>query len=176
MGGRLDPASVLPPSRIRFRAPERHFRVDYGVDAGGRARVTETRNGLRVLTPVLDENLQRQALRRWLRERARREVLPHFEQLCRETGLRPKSVQFRLQRTRWGSCSSRRTISLNACMVFLPAELARYLMIHELCHLRHLDHSPRYWRLVARHEPECRELDRRLDGGWTDVPAWTLLD
>jgi predicted metal-dependent hydrolase len=78
----------------------------------------------------------------------------------------------RLQRTRWGSCSAQRTVSLNAALLLLEPELVRYLMVHELCHLRWLDHSRRYWRLVERFEPDFRALDRRLTEAWRELPAW----
>jgi predicted metal-dependent hydrolase len=78
----------------------------------------------------------------------------------------------RLQRTRWGSCSAQRTVSLNAALLLLEPELVRYLMVHELCHLRCLDHSRRYWRLVERFEPDFRTLDRRLTDAWPLLPPW----
>jgi predicted metal-dependent hydrolase len=78
----------------------------------------------------------------------------------------------RLQRTRWGSCSSAGGISLNAGLLFLAPELVRYLLIHELSHMLVLNHSRRFWRAVERHEPDWRELDRRLSEAWGVVPIW----
>jgi len=87
-------------------------------------------------------------------------------------GVEPKRLQVRCQRTRWGSCSRLGTISLNVCLLFQPPEVLRYLMIHELSHLRHMNHSPRFWADVARHEPDWRSLDRELLQGWRRVPSW----
>jgi predicted metal-dependent hydrolase len=52
-----------------------------------------------------------------------------------------------------------------------PAQL-RYLMIHELCHGRHMNHSKRFWTLVAQFEPDYRRLDKGLNECWRQVPAW----
>jgi predicted metal-dependent hydrolase len=89
-----------------------------------------------------------------------------------KTGFTYRRVQIRRQRTRWGSCSISGTISLNVCLLFLRADIVRYLLVHELCHTRHMNHSARYWALVAIHEPNFRQLDRELLRGWRHVPAW----
>ena len=87
-------------------------------------------------------------------------------------GVAPGALQIRCQRTRWGSCSRHGTISLNACLLFQAPQVLRYLMVHELSHLRHMNHSARFWDEVARHEPDWRALDRELLQGWRLVPAW----
>lgn len=116
----------------------------------------------------------RRHLRRWLIERARALLVPWLERLAAETGFTPGRVQIRRQRTRWGSCSPGGTISLNCCLLFQSPAVVRYLLLHELCHTRHMNHSRRFWRLVARHEPDFRRLDRALTHGWQNVPAWVF--
>jgi hypothetical protein len=111
-------------------------------------------------------------LQRWVIDRAHAVLVAWIEGLARETGLSFSRVQVRRQRTRWGSCSPGGTISLNCCLLFQSAAVVRYLLLHELCHIRHMNHSRRFWRLVARHEPNYRALDRVLTQGWRNVPAW----
>jgi predicted metal-dependent hydrolase len=77
-----------------------------------------------------------------------------------------------LQRSRWGSCSPKLKISLNASLLFLPPHLVRYVLVHELCHTRHLDHSRRFWSLVARHEPLHKDRRRELAALRYEVPGW----
>ncbi|MFM1887091.1 MAG: hypothetical protein RL026_2248 [Pseudomonadota bacterium] len=111
-------------------------------------------------------------LRRWLAGRALEVLSGWLDEVAAEQGLAHAGLQVRLQRTRWGSCSSRGRISLNAAILFHRPDVLRYLLVHELAHTRHLDHSADFWRLVERCEPRWRELDAQLRHGWSPVPAW----
>ena len=99
---------------------------------------------------------------------------PWLDRSSLETGLRYARIQIRRQRTRWGSCSRNGTISLNACLLFQPPDVVNYLLIHELAHTRHMNHSRRFWSLVEKHEPRWQELDAGLTRGWREVPAWAI--
>jgi len=82
------------------------------------------------------------------------------------------ALSIRQQQTRWDRCSARRLISLNARLLFLPPELVTYVLVHELCHTKHLNHSPRFWRLVESYLPDYRQLDRQLRNGSRWMPGW----
>lgn len=112
------------------------------------------------------------ALRRWLAGVAKEAFGARLESLASLLGVSYQRLQVRAQKTCWGSHSSTGTISLNYCALFLEPELVRYLMIHELCHARHMNHSARFWRLVERFEPDYRSLDKRLSSGWQQIPIW----
>ena len=73
------------------------------------------------------------------------------------------------------SCSARAQISLNDQLLFLPAKTVEYLMIHELCHTRHLNHSASYWRLVESHCPDYRDHEKLLNRSRDLIPDWYLL-
>lgn len=118
----------------------------------------------------------RRSLRAWVIARSVARLEPWLDSLARETGLGYARMVVRCQRTRWGSCSSRGTISLNACLAFQRPAVVRYLLLHELAHTRHMNHSSRFWCLVAGHEPDWQALDRELAAGWRHVPAWMLGD
>jgi predicted metal-dependent hydrolase len=71
-------------------------------------------------------------------------------------GVSYERIAIRDQRTRWGSCSSRGTLSFNWRLVLAPFDVLDYVVVHELCHLREPNHSPRFWRLVASRRPGWR--------------------
>jgi predicted metal-dependent hydrolase len=72
-------------------------------------------------------------------------------------GVKPARIQIRDQRSRWGSCSTRGTLSFNWRLVLAPLDVLDYVVVHELCHLREPNHSRRFWRLVERHRPDWRQ-------------------
>lgn len=93
---------------------------------------------------------------------------------AREVGMSYRKMAIRRQRSRWGSCSTRGTISLNCCLLFQRPEVVRYLLVHELAHTQHMNHSKRFWQCVERHCPDFQELDAELLAGWRRVPVWVF--
>lgn len=112
------------------------------------------------------------ALQRWMSRRARGTLVPWLEELGWEHGLTVGKVSVRGQRTRWGSCSSTGTINLNWKLLFLPPDVVRYILLHELCHTVHMDHSPRFWALLASAEPHYRIYRSAARAGMKHVPVW----
>jgi hypothetical protein len=140
----------------------------------GRPRLTSSA-GLIILTgDWRNGRTVRQLLRRWLIARAHTLLGAELERSARELGFSYQRVIVRRQRTRWGSCSARGTVSLNCCLLFQRPEVVRYLLVHELVHTRHLNHSRRFWQCVADHCPAHRALDRELLDGWRRVPFWVF--
>jgi hypothetical protein len=161
------------PATIELPLLERCWSVEY--ESSRRSSVVERGQGvLTVRTAEPSDRHVSQALLRWLGRVALEHLGGQLDALSRETGIDYDRMLLRRQRTRWGSCSSRGTISLNLCLMFQRPEVVRYLMIHELCHRRHMNHSERYWRLVESLEPRWRLLDAELLKGWQHVPAWVF--
>lgn len=71
-------------------------------------------------------------------------------------------ITIKNQKTRWGSCSRRSNLNFNFRLLFLPPELADYIIVHELCHLREMNHSPRFWALVSKTLPHHKAMRREL--------------
>jgi len=91
-----------------------------------------------------------------LREQARRELPARLMELAAAHGLTVTRVSIRNQRWRWGSCSRSGHICLNWRLVTMPAPVRDYVLIHELMHLKRMDHSPAFWKLVATGCPDYR--------------------
>lgn len=79
-----------------------------------------------------------------------------------QMNLRPSQVKFREQRTRWGSCSSRKIINLNWRLIVFGQEIIDYVIVHELAHLEHMNHSDRFWSLVEKHISDYKKIMRSL--------------
>ncbi|TDJ41725.1 MAG: M48 family peptidase [Gammaproteobacteria bacterium] len=141
---------------------------------GAQPRIQD-KNGLLTLTaPELAPAAHWPLLQKWLKQMGRRYLVSMAREIGREIRLQPKRVHIRLQSTRWGSCSSSGTISLNAAVLLRPPEEMRYVIVHELCHLQHMNHSKRYWRLVEKHVPDYRAIEETLDGAWQTSPLWLI--
>lgn len=92
------------------------------------------------------------------------------EEEAPELGVEYARIEIRDQRTRWGSCSTRGTLSFNWRLVLAPFEVLDYVVVHELCHLRQPNHSRRFWRLV-----ETRRPDWRVQRDWLNEHGPELL-
>jgi predicted metal-dependent hydrolase len=167
------PEAFVLPDVIQLPAIDLSVIVRYQPKAGADSVRVQFSNGLlRLSGNTGSEKHCVDALRRWLSGVAKREFAPRLEALAKLTQTPYSKMHVRMQRTCWGSRSSRGTISLNLCLLFLDPALLRYLMIHELCHGRHMNHSRRFWKLVSCYQPDYKRLDRRLGESWRDVPAW----
>jgi len=166
------PEGATLPERIELAAVTRSWAVRYAHEPGARPICRVAGDALLVRTRDAEGSDGADLLRGWLIEQARLHLKPWLLREAAIVGVRPTGVHVRLQRTRWGSCSSSGGISLNAGLLFLAPELVRYLLLHELCHMIAMNHSRRFWRAVERFEPDCRELDRRLAEAWGEIPIW----
>jgi predicted metal-dependent hydrolase len=102
------------------------------------------------------------ALERWYRREARRVTSEVVDREAGRLDLRPGAISIRDQRTRWGSCSRRGDLSFSWRLCLAPPPVLEYVVVHELCHLRELNHSPAFWRLVDAAQPGWREHARWL--------------
>lgn len=159
---------------VRHRRAKRYL---LRVDPDGRVRVTIPRGGsrreadaflarhtawigrerARLSAPTLsfEERYAHQ-------KRARHELPARLTELATRHGLTVARVSIRNQRTRWGSCGRDGHISLNWRLVLMPPDVRDYVLVHELMHLRRLDHSRAYWKLVAAACPGYREARQWL--------------
>ncbi|NJD98213.1 M48 family peptidase [Thermococcus sp. LS1] len=114
-----------------------------------------------------------------LRERLRRELHELIGEYSRKMGVEPGKIYVRLGRSKWGSCSSRKNLSFNLRLIVVPENLKRYVVVHELAHLRYLNHSKAFWELVGRFYPDYKTARRELKHWWRVVELneyWRWLE
>ncbi|MCP5205747.1 MAG: M48 family metallopeptidase [Hahellaceae bacterium] len=118
------------------------------------------RDGFSPLSTVTLEPL----FSRWLRNLATDYMVPKAVEFAEALGVRQRlqNVRFRRTKTKWGHCSNRGVIQFNWLIMLAPAEVVEYLIVHEVCHLVHLNHSAAYWALVATLCPDYRQRRKWL--------------
>ncbi|MBV9366176.1 MAG: M48 family metallopeptidase [Solirubrobacterales bacterium] len=127
-------------------------------DSPGRSRVV--RRGDVLLVPAGAG--RGPALERWYRRAARAEIEPRLDRACQLAGTTYSRLTIRGQRTRWASCSRTGAMSFNWRLLLAPEEVLDYVIWHEVCHLEVMDHSARFWRLLASRSPGYRQHVRWL--------------
>lgn len=174
------PDPILPRS-LHLRAVGEHWSVTYAEQfrhqAPGAARARTIDPGLVQVSGKIDRPADvTTALRTWLRQRAAETLAPWLEQLALETRMPYARVTIRNQRSRWGSCTGKKHISLNCKLLFLPRPWTRYVLIHELCHTQILNHGPDFWTLLTQYEPHASRIRREMRLAWQTLPPWLTMD
>jgi predicted metal-dependent hydrolase len=174
-GGLPDATPVPRPERLVLTAFAREWRVHYVArDRAGCLLSVRGPGAVVVSGAVEDAGAVAGVLAAFCRDRAGELLRRALAETSREARLPYAGVTIRAQRTRWGSCTAKGRVSLNYTLAFLPWELTRLVLLHELCHTRELNHSARFWTLLERHIPGCREIDARLGAARHYLPLWLL--
>jgi predicted metal-dependent hydrolase len=123
-------------------------------------RTRAHRRGDEILVPAGEA--QRPALERFYRRAAHGEVATRLDAACAAAGTSYSRLSIRSQKTRWASCSRTGAMSFNWRLLLAPEPVLDYVVWHEVCHLEVLDHSPRFWKLLAERCPDYRQHLRWL--------------
>ncbi len=168
------PATTALPETITLAAIAGEWQVSY--QHGRRPRVIDHAAAPVAQLQVSGDNepQQRAALQRWLSQLAKECLIPWLAEVSAEISLPFAGATVRAQKSRWGSCNSRQQINLNRALMFMSPEAVRYLFIHELCHTVQMNHSARYWALVAKFDPHYRRHEAELRRAMTTLPRWAL--
>ena len=161
------------PSKIVLRSLSQEWTVDYQKNSrnGVSVQVVGPQQ-LRVSGAVDHIPTCHYVLQRWVRQQAKFYIPQWLQAASKDAKLPYTKVTIRRQKTLWGSCSSKASINLNDKLLFLPFPMVRYVLIHELCHTVHMNHSPEFWALVEQKEPNYQALDKDLNDAWHFVPDW----
>lgn len=96
------------------------------------------------------------------KEEALKIVRERVEELNKTYSFFYKKISVRNSKSRWGSCSSKKNLNFNYKILFLSKDLQNYIIVHELCHLREMNHSDKFWNLVAQSIPDYKKMIRKI--------------
>jgi len=124
---------------------------------GNRWPVAKLEGGRLLVSLGVSDSDPGAAVERWYRAQAERLIGRKAEEVSASLGLPYARLTIRGQRTRWGSCSQKGTLSFNWKLMMAPEPIIDYVVVHEICHLREMNHSRNFWKLVAENCPQWRE-------------------
>lgn len=111
----------------------------------------------------LPKNLSKEALLKdWYNIQVRRLIKPRIEEISKKTNLYPKEIAFKYYKGQWGNCNRHKKVTFNILLLMCPWQVIDYVIIHELCHLKEMNHSSKFWLLVKQHCPEYKESIKLL--------------
>ena len=161
------------PKEISFRTIEKRVLIEYQ-SANHTTKIKEV-NGRLIVSGDLHRTKVKRTLNNWISKQAKTYFIPELERLSEWTGLEYETVRFKNTKSRWGSCSEKKTINLNIQLLFLPKHLSHQVLLHEICHLAHLNHSKDFWKLVESFESNFKIYERELRrDGRKYIPGWIL--
>jgi predicted metal-dependent hydrolase len=168
--------SPLPPAEISLRLLNENWTICY-LNTANKKKLSlkENPDNILSITGAIDSQDSHKIyslLTKWLKKKAY-DILPfQLQKISRETGLIYHKVTIRNQKTLWGSCNIKKNINLSLSLLFLPPHLVNYVLIHELCHTVHLNHSVRFWKLVSRYDPHYRQHAAETREGKDYIPPY----
>lgn len=151
------------PEDMRFTMGDRIGRYHRVLPSGG----STVRLGKRGVLVPSEEQLNQEyesflrAAHNALRRECNQLILPRVQELLGQFDMEA-TITFKRQRSRWGSCSSKHNLNFNLYLVQLPDELIDYVILHEITHLTHMDHSKAFWKLLSERAPDVNRLRREL--------------
>ncbi len=161
-------------TELNLRAINQNWHIDYIATTSSQIRHSvrpgELTHNLTIFGATQDLDRVNLYLQKWLKQMAQKHLVPWLENLSVQHQLPINKITVRAQQTLWGSCSHDKNISLNYKLIFLPPTHVTHLMLHELCHTKHLNHSKRFWSMLEKLDQNYLEHDRELRMGDKYVP------
>ena len=139
------------------------------IQTGNTEDVCLSGNFLMMNETVKTKNRRKEVLEQWYRKRAKEYIEKRVRIFSVEMGEIPNRITIKTQKNRWGSCSSRRNLNFNWKLIMLPREEIDYVIVHELCHLREMNHSAAFWKEVEHVMP-----DYKIRRKWLRDNAWKV--
>ena len=131
--------------------------------------VISNRVDSRLSSSTLKARQVKKQLESYFKEQAEQLISQRLKQITKQIRLTPSKVIIRQYRARWGSCNNRGEVSFNYLLMMAPVFVIDYVIVHELCHLSHLNHSKEFWQLVAQYLPNYQEAKKWLKSNQSEL-------
>ena len=110
-----------------------------------------------IMVPSFEEKEMKMMLEQWYRMEAKKIIVDRVALYQEQIGVLVNQIRIKEKKTRWGSASSKGNLNFNWKLVMAPLEVLDYVVIHELCHLKEMNHSSAFWKLVKQYDPDYKE-------------------
>lgn len=108
------------------------------------------------------ENKKQEKEALYTKEKFKEIIEKNANELIQETGLKPNKITIKQIKYAWGSCSSKKNITLNLELIKYSQQAIRYVILHELCHLKYMNHSKDFWDLVEKYMPNYKQVKKKF--------------
>lgn len=125
-------------------------------------KIKFSKNGLIITSPSGSKFSTEEMFENWLRKLAKKSLTERIYKIANGAGFKIGKITIRGQKTRWGSCSTSGNLSFNYNLLRLRKEVIDYVIVHELCHSKEMNHSKKFWKLVEEFCPEYKKLRKEL--------------
>ncbi len=163
--------SVLPDN-VFLRAIHQTWAIQYIESRSPLKMIARPHQDIVIMGDIQKKMGIKKLLIQWLKKLAKVHLAHQLNLISDQTKLSYEKITIRDQETRWGSCTKDKSISLNYKLLFLPEHLSNHILIHELCHTVHLNHSDKFWKLVEKFDPDCQTHRAAIKKAHEFVPGW----
>ncbi len=160
------------PQEIFLSALAQQWQVCYEETTSMRLSLKEHAGTLILCGDIKNKTLCLSLLQKWLKNTAHFYLIAMLHSLSTETNLPFQKVTIRNNSTRFGSCSTKKHISLCCKLLFLPKKLVRHVLLHELCHTQFMHHGKSFWKLLTKFDPETQIHVKELKKKALQIPLW----
>lgn len=146
----LEALSNDSPTELNFAAINEIWKITYTLQNTNKISLKQENFNLHLIGDIDNKELVKKILLKFLNLKATQSLLPWLKEVSLKANLPYTKASVRYAKMRWGSCNAEKSISLNCKLLFLPKNLTEHILLHELCHTIHLNHSKNFWQLLAK--------------------------
>ncbi|MBF8984482.1 M48 family metallopeptidase [Lutibacter sp. B2] len=139
------------------------YAIQIIIDESIKKDIVKFKNGLICITVRKSEKeAYKNSMEKFYKKKCRKKILERIEYYQKYFKIKPKEIKIIESKNKWGSCSSNRNINFNWRLIMAPIEVIDYIVVHEMCHLMHMNHSKSFWTLVGKIIPDYKQRSEWL--------------